>query len=111
MNINEWWRNATDEQKNTLMKEALTGKEAPYCTDIAAAWEIHHIMCKALFSTRREYLKKIQHYSWMKTGLTVAWPDVLVVLKDDLPDAICLSALLARGMVHVKDEAGETGDR
>lgn len=66
-----------------------------YCEDIAAAWSVHLNICERLFSCRRRYFDALQLAASAKTQMPVMWPDILVVLRLDMPKHICLAALSA----------------
>jgi hypothetical protein len=81
-------------QDGQLEPITMDWREIPhYFTDIAAAWEVHLEACSWLFSKRRQYLRALQEQARTENGELVAWPDVLVVLRDRMPEAICLAAL------------------
>ena len=74
--------------------------------DIAAAWEVHHRICKdggRPFTTRKNYLEalgpiineRLHREGKLNEGLAVDWPWLLVVLK---PEDICLAALKVKGV-------------
>jgi hypothetical protein len=75
-----------------------------YSKNIAAAWLVHAAMCDRPFSVRRRYLQELQDIASERVNKTrrealavytpavVAWPDVLVVLRDQMSEAICLAA-------------------
>lgn len=69
-----------------------------YSTSMRHAWTVHLAMCERPFSQRKQYLNEIQLQA--PAGMSiygfqhyVAWPDVLVVLRHQLPQVICLAAL------------------
>lgn len=64
-----------------------------YSSDLTAAWLVHLAMCNRRFSTRRTYFKALQAQATLAAGIEVAWPDVLLVLRHRMPEAICLAAL------------------
>ncbi len=85
-------------------EEDLKGwsKPSPYSTDIAVAWMVHQKICSLSFSKRQSYYRHLKVIASEQlrdeTGeerLFVQWPDVLTVLKDKMPVAICLAALRA----------------
>lgn len=72
-----------------------------YAGDIAEGWEVHIAMCERPFSIRQLYFREIQEQtaSASNEGFLVAWPDVLVILRDRFPEVICRAALRAIGKV------------
>jgi hypothetical protein len=73
-----------------------------YSTDMRAAWEVHLAICERLFSVRRRYFAALQDLTrpeppsdFVRPLDGAAWPDVLVVLRHRMPEAICLAALTA----------------
>lgn len=68
-----------------------------YSLDIGEAWKVHQEACGWLYSKRNRYLFDLQLQASVLAGLTldqvVQWPDVLVVLKNHMPEAICRAAL------------------
>lgn len=64
-----------------------------YSTGIREAWEVHLTMCTQIFSVRQRYLRAIQAQARTDDGSLVAWPDVLVALSKNFPEAICRAAL------------------
>ena len=68
----------------------------PYSTSIADAWLVFQFMCSQLFSVRRKFFRALQAQTVTSDGDLVTWPDVLVVLRDRLPEAICKAALEAK---------------
>jgi hypothetical protein len=76
-----------------------------YSAHIQDAWDvfrhIHHDPNHHwLFSRRQAFYRALQEQTRQEvpgTGeiVTVAWPDVLAVLADKMPEAICRAALLA----------------
>lgn len=66
-----------------------------YSTDIAAAWKVYlHVMDQS-FSVRRNFYAHLQEMTRDQAGGNlVAWPEVLTVLRHELPTAICRAALI-----------------
>lgn len=63
-----------------------------YSSSMEKAWRVHREMCGRLFSSRRKYFDLLQGQA-RRDGVVPAWPDVLVVLRDVMPGAICRAAL------------------
>jgi len=71
-----------------------------FSTKIGAAWQVHTLACSWIFSKRKRYFETLQELASAWAGLSwpdvrLAWPDVLSVLCDDMPLAICRAALKA----------------
>ncbi len=66
-----------------------------FSADIAAAWQVHQVMCAELFSNRLAYYRELQLIASKGYVGTVQWPDALTVLAERMPEAICLAALKA----------------
>jgi hypothetical protein len=64
--------------------------------DIATAWQVHQKMCGSRLGVRIRYFDALKAQTEPIAGFRVAWPDVLVVLRDTMPEAICRAALEAR---------------
>lgn len=75
----------------------LMDEPPAYSGDIAEGWEVHIAMCERPFSVRRRYFDAIQEQTRAASneGFLVAWPDVLVILRDRFPEVICRAALRA----------------
>lgn len=85
-----------------VVPHAIVGGEPSYRQDIpnyagsiADAWRVHQAMCARLFSVRLAYFAALQNQTEEEAGFRVSWPDVLVVLRDRFPEAICRAALQA----------------
>lgn len=68
-----------------------------YSSDIAAAWEVHLNVLNRVFSLRKAYHEALQQQASQQVGFSVAWPDVLTVLRHAMPKAICIAAISAVG--------------
>ena len=64
-------------------------------TNIKAAWKVFLLMCDRPFSKRRRFFDALQREAALSGGGVAAWPDVLVVLRNRMPEAICRAALAA----------------
>lgn len=69
---------------------------AHYSRDIAAAWPLFQHCSSWVFSRRKRFFAALQSQASLPDGTIVAWPDVLVVLRDRFPLAVCRAALAAR---------------
>lgn len=96
------WVTPTEAHPDVKLLQAILeqrGYPIPrYSTDIGSAWEVHLKVCEMLFSVRRRYFHALQEQT-RDGGNLVAWPDVLVVLRKQFPEAICHAALRAIGEV------------
>lgn len=82
-----------------------------YSIDMAQAWAVHRLVCGWSFSRRQQYFASLQDQASAITNKTnrqamaperyadmlVMWPDVLCILVDRMPEAICRAALVANG--------------
>lgn len=71
-----------------------------YSEYVSDAWSVFLNVCDRLFSVRRCFFDELQAMTThtppgCSRPVTVAWPDVLVVLRDRLPECICKAALVA----------------
>jgi hypothetical protein len=67
-----------------------------YSTDISYAWDVFKEVSTWLFSKRRRFFQEIQSFTRTNSEAIIAWPDVLIVLKDRMPEAICKAALIVK---------------
>lgn len=65
-----------------------------YSAAIEAAWPIWLLATRDLFSRRKRFFTTLQDIA-STSEFRVVWPDVLAVLDDRLPEAICKARLLA----------------
>jgi hypothetical protein len=69
-----------------------------YSSTIAEAWRVHQAVCNLGFNQRKLYYYSLQKQATVLAEIDpavqlVAWPEVLGVLKDHMPEAICRAAL------------------
>lgn len=86
------------------LPERRADEPAKYSTNISHAWNVHQLICGRLFSVRRRYYAALQEIASEGCSFIVAWPDVLTILRDRLPLAICLAAMKA-----VRGDMGQSG--
>ncbi len=84
-----------DDGGRNLTRAVTTWGLPRFSEDIAAAWQVHQVMCGQLFSERLAYYRELQLIASKDSIGTVLWPDVLTVLAGRMPEAICLAALKA----------------
>lgn len=66
----------------------------PYSTDITVAWGLfQYIMDNFIYSKRQKFFKLLQEQARLYDDSLPAWPDVLSVLRNRLPHALCLAFL------------------
>ncbi|OWK34353.1 hypothetical protein [Fimbriiglobus ruber] len=83
-------------QPDPARDEWMTMDVPAYSTEIALAWKVHQVACGWILSRRHAYLQAIQGQATFSDGqMIAAWPDVLVVLRDRFPEAICRAAIRA----------------
>jgi hypothetical protein len=67
-----------------------------YPVDFKAAWQVFTYICNNwLYSKRKKFFDALQDQARLPSGDLAAWPDVLVVLVDKMPEAICKAAYKA----------------
>ena len=68
----------------------------PYSSNLEAAWEVFNKMMDGLASQRMRFFEALQKQATYEVNgrmVTIAWPDVLMVLRNRMPEAICRAAI------------------
>jgi hypothetical protein len=67
-----------------------------YTNDLNVAWKVFQEVSTWIFSKRKKFFDTLQSFTRIDSTSMVGWPDVLIVLKDRMLEAICKAALIAK---------------
>ena len=66
-----------------------------YSEGLEAGWDVFLNMMSRSYSARQRFFHELRKLTARPDGSFVEWPDVLDVLKDRFPEAVCRAALKA----------------